>query len=441
MKKIWSAILVLIMIVLVGCSDSKPVNGVKEEIKIPVYDENSPLFICQDRADIEGDRSFIYTYNYKGDLLDTIEYQQIGLYGKNGLAPAVDPVTELVGFVDQGGVFAIDPQWYDAGSFSDDGIALVVEYDEENWDKKYGYINEKGEQIVPCVYDYATSFYPKGYAIVAVDDGALKWGVIDKTGEIVVEAKYAYIEHITADAIVCEIDATDHQVIYDLSGNLLYDETDLVIDEITYYTYRVCGEKLYRLTNKKVDAPIHKDTWNIITADIIKVEVFEGDKFVDQNENLDIRIESKRVATTVSGYGYGVLCGDETVIPFEYDNIIVVEEYYIAVKYDLGDGESQILDIYDKDFQKTAENLPYNFFARFDSVGDNIALPAGYFDVYVYDEQTGENVHGIVDYTGQIIVPFLYYRGIHLYTYEDIGGQWVMPSRSNVNDQDWIPQS
>ncbi len=51
---------------------------------------------------------------------------------------------------------------------------------------KYGFIDSTGRQVVPCKYDYASSFQ-EGYAVVAKDG---KYGFMDKTGREIIPAVY-----------------------------------------------------------------------------------------------------------------------------------------------------------------------------------------------------------------------------------------------------------
>ncbi len=51
---------------------------------------------------------------------------------------------------------------------------------------KFGYINEEGDEIIPLNYDAATIF-EGGIAAVKMEE---KWGVIDKSNEIVIDFKY-----------------------------------------------------------------------------------------------------------------------------------------------------------------------------------------------------------------------------------------------------------
>ena len=149
---------------------SSEVNSEKIKLNESInYKDDQVLFITQDRCDTENDRSTIYCYNYKGELLD--KNIAIGYYSQNGLAPAHDNSTGKVGYVDKDGVFIIEPKYEDAGAFSKDGVALVkIEIKNgDDYDYKHGYINSKGEEITPIIYDEATSFYNCGYALARLD--------------------------------------------------------------------------------------------------------------------------------------------------------------------------------------------------------------------------------------------------------------------------------
>lgn len=442
MRKAFAMILVLVLF-FTGCtapkiepempnteSSSTSTNNTTDDktndntVTAPQYDENVPLFGCQDRADIEGDRYVVYYYNHKGDLLKSEENGHIGFYAKNGLAPAYDALTGLIGFVDKSGIFVIEPRWNDAAAFSDDGLALVVleEETEGGWSKdKYGFINEQGEQVVPCIYDKATSFYPKGVAVVGIAEESediylmnYKYGAVDKRGKTIIEPQYDKIDHIYGNYIICHSKTVVD--IYDLSGNILFSENTDIVPGVQLYTFGYSNDVLIR----------YLWNWNSSDrtfSDLKKIEVFDGKVFKEKNNTSNIRIESRRAATTSTGVAFGVICGEEAVIPFEYDNIIRYNCFYVAIKYNNGNPNEQILDIYNEKFERTAHNLNYNFDNyRTAAFGERILLPSGYFDVYVFDEKVQKYVHGIIDYTGKIIVPLLYYRGIKLITYEGIGG-------------------
>ena len=85
------------------------------------------------------------------------EYKSIILFN-DGLAPAVEPKGHIQYINPKGEtVFTLekykDKNIIAATSFYEDKAVIVTE------DKKYGYINKKGEVIIPPIYDYASLFY------------------------------------------------------------------------------------------------------------------------------------------------------------------------------------------------------------------------------------------------------------------------------------------
>ncbi len=75
----------------------------------------------------------------------------------------------------------IAPQYEDADCFADNGLALV------KMNGKYGFINTRGEAVIPCQYDLAYGFHD-GYAVVGQrlfvdgDHAIYEAGIIDETG-------------------------------------------------------------------------------------------------------------------------------------------------------------------------------------------------------------------------------------------------------------------
>lgn len=145
-----------------------------------------------------------------------------------------------------------------------------------------------------------------------------------------------------------------------------------------------------------------------------KPEKFDGKTFIAIENAYEIT--KKRVATTTSGQGYGVECNGETVIPYEYDMLYIYGSYFVGINMT---GDTAKFDIYDMDFNKTAEDIPYMFFSRYAPYGSSCALPDGYFAVYTAYES--HRVYGIVDYTGKVIVEPVFIEPIILCTYEGTG--------------------
>ena len=80
--------------------------------------------------------------------------------------------------------------------FSDE-FATVSTKDSEK--KRYGFINKKGEEIIPAKYDFAYSF-SEGLAAILIGnflDGY--WGFIDKTGKEVIPSKYIEVRSFSEE--------------------------------------------------------------------------------------------------------------------------------------------------------------------------------------------------------------------------------------------------
>ena len=93
-----------------------------------------------------------------------------------------------MGFIDAQGNVVIQPQWdvidpdrlNDLLLFCNEGLCKVHK------DGKFGYIDTKGNEVIPGQFDHARLFV-NGMAAVAVGN---RWGFIDKTGRYVINPQY-----------------------------------------------------------------------------------------------------------------------------------------------------------------------------------------------------------------------------------------------------------
>lgn len=85
-----------------------------------------------------------------------------------------------IGFIDTNGEWVVIPAYDKARAFVN-GLAPVSK------DKKWGYINEKGEQVVDFKYRDAETFSKDGLAPVKLKK---LWGFIDTTGALVIPDEY-----------------------------------------------------------------------------------------------------------------------------------------------------------------------------------------------------------------------------------------------------------
>ena len=94
-------------------------------------------------------------------------------------------VSDGWGLVDTKGNFIIPIGMYDKiNQFYDNGLAAV------EVDSKYGFINTKGELVIPLMYDYAFGF-SDGLAEVKYQG---LYGVIDVNNRTVIDFKHQHLE-------------------------------------------------------------------------------------------------------------------------------------------------------------------------------------------------------------------------------------------------------
>lgn len=92
------------------------------------------------------------------------------------MAPYMDLVTGLYGYIDIEGQIVIEPRYQYADVFNE-GVAVVAESNSKG--TFYGYIDRKGDVVLPFKYDYARA-YSEGLAVVSQDGSVL---VINKSGD------------------------------------------------------------------------------------------------------------------------------------------------------------------------------------------------------------------------------------------------------------------
>ncbi len=389
----------------------------RQEIK---FNENQVLFITQDRNDVEGDNYTTYYYNYKGDLIEGNGIYT-GFYYENALTPAPHPQSGKIGFINKEGEFIIEPKYSDASAFSKDGLAPVCIENENADDVKWGFVDTNGQEVVPLIYDDVTCFFDSGYAAVGTHITAENtnkegeelfldmltknsiYGIINKSGNMVLEPKYAKIYYIFDEYFFCELESGD-QAIVDMKGNVLAQSDD--------NSYFYLSSKHYGKVEIFKRGVKWEDGENVNEY----VVAFDGEEFVE--EQYEYEISYKNVATTTTGKGYGVTENGKTVIPFQYDSIFAYNDYFVASK--MVSDKEWITDIYDRNYNKTAENLPYMVYGRSSGVGKQCMLPNGYFDV-IPNNFEGYMPFGVIDAEGNVIVEPVFTEGIILNTYEGTG--------------------
>ncbi|MGN0510022.1 MAG: WG repeat-containing protein [Lachnospiraceae bacterium] len=336
---------------------------------------------------------------------------------------------------------------------------LAVVKDENG---KYGYVNEKGDEIIQCRYDDADNFQENGLAAVAEKTGQnadgdefFQWGFINREGEEVIAMQYDTIDRtgFSDDGLL----AVGNRVGFDDDGKERYiwgfinergeEVIPIKYDDFWGYASYEWKDGLIIVVMKDEEgyystAIINKQGEEIISFD-------HEDGYIRAIVNQNLFLIEKQVGVDEDGYPEyrygGINQKNEIVIPFEYEDM----SYYTWSKGDLisaskqldidGDSEAQwgvinqkgemvipfvfsgIEDIYDSELiiVKNEDDKE----GCINGEGD-IIIPYGKYDEISYfsnkvacvgveeakNDDDSEWYYGLVNEQGQEIIPCAYNR-------------------------------
>ena len=134
----------------------------------------------------QGEAGFI---NKKGELVIDTLYSLLGRF-ESGYTTALREDLKIWGILDTTGKFVpLRTNIIPDGNFSN-GLIMVLDTTNSKGDlrkSKWGYLNTKGEVVIPPKYFRASDF-SEGFAAVLTEKG---WGYIDTTGKLVIKGNYA----------------------------------------------------------------------------------------------------------------------------------------------------------------------------------------------------------------------------------------------------------
>lgn len=162
------------------------------------------MIMCADTDEKSGDTKYVYLDKEGKVKLDCSTIQGDYSYSPfiNGLAAVVNIDNNnnmTVGYIDKTGHLRIDATlpYYGISGVDEDPfvcsegmIRTVKNFNDEesgDYDLKYGFVDDKGNLVVPYKYTDAHDF---SGGLAAVCDGEGKWGFIDKGGNIIIPFKY-----------------------------------------------------------------------------------------------------------------------------------------------------------------------------------------------------------------------------------------------------------
>ncbi|MBX3042835.1 MAG: WG repeat-containing protein [Candidatus Kapabacteria bacterium] len=156
----------------------------KGEVAVPMCDDvrlfRNGMAMISDLIDKDSELRLFGFINKEGkmivpkEFLDAVDYSE-------GLAWVMN--RDYRGYVDTTGKMVIPWDTTGFGSAFNEGLAAMT-----NKDDRFGFINKKGEVVIPYQYDEVTNFV-NGLARVNILG---KWGFINQKGELEIEADYDF---------------------------------------------------------------------------------------------------------------------------------------------------------------------------------------------------------------------------------------------------------
>jgi hypothetical protein len=125
--------------------------------------------------------------NKKGEEVIECKYHWINYFDHaSGLASFTDTLTHY-GFINLKGETIVQPKYQELYSWDKNtGLAYVKR------DNKYGFINNKGVEIIPCIYDQSNCTPENFFNGIAELKKNGKYGILDIKGKTLVEFEYDY---------------------------------------------------------------------------------------------------------------------------------------------------------------------------------------------------------------------------------------------------------
>ena len=291
---------------------------------------------------------------------------------------------------------------YDAfGDFSE-GYAAV------NKGGKWGFINTKGEEVIPCKYDGAKSF-SGGYA--AIENGG-KWGFINTKGEEVIPCKYESVWGDGFSVGYAEVYKNEKWERIDEKGEQIQDNVNVFSKGLKWMNKDgMIG--VVDANGKEIIPCKYGDVW-----------------CADWSYLYDFREGFAAVVDKNWKWGFVNTRGEE-VIPCKYDGLFSFHEGYAAVEKD---GKWGFVNTKGEEVVscKYEEGFAWNYYfsegfagvkkdekwGAINTKGEEV-IPFKYDDVFHFSNGYAEvyknNKFGLINTKGEEVVPCKY-DGIHTFS-------------------------
>jgi hypothetical protein len=177
----------------------------KESFLINRHGQVVKIFPSKIRGKCEDGVCFLADYDIKkialcdtfGNAITPFMFDKVGDFKKNELASFADLTQNKLGFINRKGEIVV-PAKYEIERYishypSEDFIVVKKQ-------NKLGFVDYKGATAIEFKFDKATDF-DKGYSVVSMNN---KFGLINKKGSFIIEAVYDSLEY-DSDNLLCKI--------------------------------------------------------------------------------------------------------------------------------------------------------------------------------------------------------------------------------------------
>lgn len=214
--------------------------GIKNLYNIHYVGRNT--FVAQD--DITDKYGYI---DRDGKIVIPFTYEWLGCYSEE-LIPYVNE--GKYGYINTSNKIEINNIYKEADSFHEGVAAVTID------GEKFGFIDRKGECVIPFKFDYSCRF-SEGLAAIKIKD---KWGYIDHSGDVVIDTLYDRVNDFMLGSAIVGICIGEKMEVNDEYGN--------------HYFYRKIKYGLVD-HNGKLLTPLEYD----------KIGELKGDKYIVEKDN------------------------------------------------------------------------------------------------------------------------------------------------------------
>ncbi len=343
--------------------------------------------------------------NKKGRYILDYEYYNINYLGENAyfLKKDIDgKVHYYFGTYSEGLMNITEVMYKYIYDFSE-GLAAAILKDQD----KIGFINRKGEVIIPFIYDrhpHLSHQFHNDKVVVSMNG---HMGVINRDNEIVIPFIYDYIEQ----------DSTDDEFI-EFCENGMWGLMNNQYQEVLKPIYKAMGKASEHIVavsiNQEDFAFIDLRSQELITDYLYKK--VDGEHFIDNynyfNHNYSVVTKDQETFNLITKDGKEVFTED-------YLGIKVMSETEILVKY-----AEELYYLYDLDAEEIIE-----------FTGHDIITYPGFSLISICNEyyEDGAYLYQLYDLSGQEIIP-----GLKIYDYMTgvkIGNQSYLAFNGEINNK------